>query len=188
MEVTREHLQNQLNQKEMECEQFRKAYDKMHRESTAQTAEAEHYQGILAATRDKSMRDKEALKKATRLQRERAQKTEEDNEKLQNQINSLLIELDQSKATLQEITEVHKTLKAEREFLEDESSILRKNILDIGETLELSSKTMKSGAVHVVEKLTNKVRHLKSVKLENENLKVNLFIFCLFFPVVIIFW
>ncbi|XP_066928037.1 outer dense fiber protein 2-like isoform X1 [Clytia hemisphaerica] len=171
MEATREHLQTELTQKSVECERLQQAFEKSQRDSSACTAEVEHYQSVLAVTRDKSVRDKEALKKATRIQRERADKSEDSNEKLQKQMSDLLIELDHSKRTLIDLTDAHKKLKKDNEYLEDESKILRKNIFDIGDTLELSPKTMKAGPVPVVEKLTSKVRQLKCVKTENERLK-----------------
>ena len=172
MEATREHLQTELSQKSIECERLQQAFEKSQRESSACTAEVEHYQSVLAVTRDKSVRDKEALKKATRIQRERADKSENSNEKLQKQMSDLLIELEHSKRALLDLTEAHKKLKKDNVYLEDESKIMRKNILDIGDTLELSPKTMKAGPIPVVEKLTSKVRHLKSVKTENDRLKV----------------
>lgn len=172
MEVTREHLQSQLHQKTSECDNLHHNLDKLQSETTAQCAEVEHYQSMLTATRDKSQRDKEALKKATRLQRERAQTAEHENEKLQKQIGDLLVELEQSKTTLVDLTAAHKSLKQGKECLEDEAKVLRKNVMDIGETLELSAKSMKGGPVHVADKLCSKVRHLKTVKEENGNLKV----------------
>lgn len=173
METTRRHLQGQLRQKEAECHRMSSIVAKLEHDQVAQKVEVEQYQGLLAATRDKSVRDKEALKKATRIQRERAQRQEDDNEVLQKHVNTLLLELDNAKNMLQDLTDSHNKSKQEKEFLEEESHILRMNILDIGETLELSSKTMKSGPVRVVEKLVSKVRSLKSVKLENANLKVS---------------
>lgn len=172
MEVTREHLQNQLNEKTTECDRLHHALEKMRHETNAQCAEVEHYHGMLTATRDKSQRDKEALKKATRIQRERAQTVEQDNEKMQKQINDLLVELEQSKATLLDLTSAHKSLKQDMGCVEDEAKMLRRNVLDIGQTLELSSKTMKGGPVAVSEKLCTKIRHLKNARIESENLKV----------------
>ena len=172
MEVTREHLQSQLHQKDAECNHLTHNLDKLQRETTAQCAEVEHCQSMLTATREKSQRDKEALKKATRLQRERAQSVEQENEKLQKQIGDLLVELKQSKTTLLELTTAHKSLKQGKEFLEEETKMLQRNIMDIGETLELSTKTMNGGAVHVADKLCSKVRHLRTLKRDNENLKV----------------
>jgi len=174
MEVTREHLQSQLHQKSSECDHLHHNLEKLQNETTAQCAEVEHYQSMLTATRDKSQRDKEALKKATRLQRERAQGAEHENEKLQKQIGDLLVELEQSKTTLVDLTGAHKSLKQDKECLEDEAKILRRNVMDIGETLELSTKSMKGGPVHVADKLCSKVRHLKTVKEENGHLKEEL--------------
>ena len=54
---------------------------------------SDHYQNLLATTRDKSAKDKDALKKATRIQRERAQRQEELNTELQGQISDLLFQV-----------------------------------------------------------------------------------------------
>ena len=59
----------------------------------AVTQKSDHYQNLLASTRDKSAKDKDALKKATRIQRERAQRQEELNTELQGQISDLIFQV-----------------------------------------------------------------------------------------------
>ena len=172
METTRAHLQNQLRVKEGENNRFAIQNKKLEQESNVHSVEIEHYQGLIAATRDKSIKDKEALKKAARIQRERAQKQEEINEETQRQVSDLITELEHSKITLQDLTEAHVQLRQEQEDLEEDVKIFRKGILELGEIVQLSAKYMKGKPLNALEKLISKVRQLKTVKLENDNLKV----------------
>lgn len=153
---------------------------KLEQDQETRKVELEQCHSMLTATRDKSVRDKEALKKAIRIQRERAQRQEEDNEVLQKQVNSLLLELNNMKTTLEDLTDAHTKLKQNHQFLQEESHAMRRHVVEIGGILELSAKTMKNTPVHIAEKLVSKTRTLKSVKLENANLKVS-------FVVVVIF-
>lgn len=175
MESTRGQLEDQLLQKESECKRFATIINKLEHDYNTQKREIDEYQGMLSATRDKSLRDKEALKKATRVQRERAQKHESDNETLQRQVTTLITELEHAKVTLEDLTSAHNQLKIDKQQLEQDLNILSRHVLDIGDTLELSAKTMKGGPAHVGERLVSKIRTLKSVKLENANLKVRIF-------------
>jgi len=171
MEATRAHLQNQLRLREADNNRLSIQIKKTEQNTDEQSLEVEHYQGLLAATRDKSIKDKDALKKATRIQRERAMKQEEINNDLQRQVTDLIAELEHTKYSLVQITESHTQLSQDRQFLDEENQLLRKNILDAGNVIELSSKSIKAGAVHVSEKIISKVRQLKTVKLENDSMK-----------------
>ncbi|XP_057289965.1 outer dense fiber protein 2-like [Hydractinia symbiolongicarpus] len=174
MEATQAHLKNEIRTKEAENNRLSVQCRKLEESSNVQSLEVEHFQGLLAATRDKSMKDKDALKKATRIQRERAQKQEDVNEDMQKQISALLSQLESSKVSLQNLTEAHLKLKQDSEFIEEESKQLRKNVMEIGNIMELSGKHMKAGPAHVTEKLVPKIRILKSIKTENEGLKEEL--------------
>lgn len=172
METTQAHLQNQLRQKESENSQITIQLKKLEQEIHRQSYEVEHYQGILAATRDKSVKDKDALKNATRIQRERAQKQEEINEEMQKQVSNLMSELQLSKQGMFELSEKQGQLNEANRCLESEVNTLRKSVLELGNIIELPQKAIRAGPIQVSEKLKSKVEELKTVKEENQALKV----------------
>lgn len=174
METTRAHLQNQLRQKESENSRITIQLKKLEQEIHRQSCEVEHYQGILAATRDKSVKDKDALKNATRIQRERAQKQEEINEKMQKEVSDLMSELQLSKHRMFELSEKQGQLNEANRSLESEVNMLRKCILELGNIMEVPQKAVRAGPIQVSEKLKSKVQELKSVKEENQALKVSI--------------
>ena len=57
------------------------------------SAKAEHYQALLTATREKATKDKDALKEATRIQRDRAEKQEDIGTKLKAQLGDLMAQV-----------------------------------------------------------------------------------------------
>ena len=175
METTRSHLQNSIRTKESENSSLTAQLKKLEDRYNSNLLELEHYQGLLAATRDKALKDKEALKKATRLQRDRAQKHEDVNKHLKEDILSAVSELETAKATLQQLTEINSELKNERNSLHDEVQSYRKNIIEIGNMMEFSSKSIHSGPAYVLKKLHSKITKLKSMKSENEVLKVSIY-------------
>lgn len=69
METTRAHLQNQLRSKEMECGRLSVQIRSLEDQYEQGRIELEHMQGLIAAHRDKNSREKEALKKAARIQK-----------------------------------------------------------------------------------------------------------------------
>jgi len=77
METTRAHLQNQLRSKEGENFRLSNRLREAEQELNRRIVEVEHLEGLLSSTREKATKDKEALKKATRMHRDRAYKNEE---------------------------------------------------------------------------------------------------------------
>lgn len=86
METTRAHLQNQLRSKEMECGRLSVQIRSLEDQYEQGRLELEHMQGLIAAQREKNGREKEALKKAARIQKERVSEREKDLEVLQEKL------------------------------------------------------------------------------------------------------
>ncbi|XP_065652087.1 outer dense fiber protein 2 isoform X2 [Hydra vulgaris] len=172
METTRSHLQNSLRTKESEVSNLTAQFKNLEDRYNQSLLELEHYQGLLAATRDKALKDKENFKKAAHSQRERAYKNEEENKQLHEDISNAVSELESAKVTLEQLTKINCELKNERNNLYDEVQSFKKSILDLGNIMELSSKSIHSGPTYVLKKLHSKMTKMKSIKAENEKLKV----------------
>ncbi|XP_065647434.1 outer dense fiber protein 2 isoform X5 [Hydra vulgaris] len=171
METTRSHLQNSLRTKESEVSNLTAQFKNLEDRYNQSLLELEHYQGLLAATRDKALKDKENFKKAAHSQRERAYKNEEENKQLHEDISNAVSELESAKVTLEQLTKINCELKKERNNLHDEVQSFKKSILDLGNIMELSSKSIHSGPTYVLKKLHSKMTKMKSIKAENEKLK-----------------
>ncbi|XP_015750270.1 PREDICTED: outer dense fiber protein 2-like [Acropora digitifera] len=86
METTRAHLQNQLRTKEMDSNRLSVQIRSLEEQCEQGRLELEHMQGLLTAQREKSAREKDALKKAARLQKDRVSEREKDLEVLQEKL------------------------------------------------------------------------------------------------------
>ena len=171
METTRGHLQNQLRQKEGESNRLESRIRNMEESCNAASIKANHYQGLLTSTRDKSVKDKEALKKATRIQRDRAQKQEELNTELQAQLSDLLFQLENIKKSSGELNAENCKLLQEKDGLEDDYKVLRKHVFDVSNVIELSPKYVNARTNQVTDKILSEIKKMKFVSVENANLK-----------------
>eukprot|EP00794_Sanderia_malayensis_P016219 gene16219-17852_t len=146
MEATRAHLQNQLKNKEGENNRMSVQLRELEQDLNRRIMEVEHLEGLLSSTRDKSMKDKEALKKATRIQRDRASKSEEALEHLKNNLaakeeeaGSLAIELETFK---DRYTKASESL----------TSRLKSSLLDL-KAYKTESESMKEQVASLSDKL-----------------------------------
>lgn len=171
MEITRGHLQNQLRNKEGENNRLESRIRNAEETLCSATAKAEHYQSLLTTTRDKAAKDKEALKTATRIQRDRAQKQEELNKELQAQVADLVFQLESMTKSTGDLTEENSKLMQEKDVLEDEHKVLKKHVSDVSNVIELSPKYLTARPNQQTEKILSEVKKMKLVTVENANLK-----------------
>lgn len=125
----------------------------------------------IGVTREKAAKDKEALKTATRIQRDRAQRQEEVNKELQSQLGDVTFQMNTMKKSTTDITNENTQLMKEKCTLEDDHATLMKLVADVSNVIELPSKYLNARTNQRTEKILSEVKKMKVVTIENANLK-----------------
>lgn len=167
METTRAHLQNQLRSKEMESNRLSVQIRSLEDQGEQGRLELEHMQGLLAAQREKSTREKEALKKAARMQKDRVGEREKDLEILQEKLAERDMALNETKRS-------EASLKEERGDAELEIRTLKSRVKELHEMMESSEKDAQSNSDALTAKLSGRTQEVNALRLENEQLKADI--------------
>ncbi|KAL9988685.1 hypothetical protein ACROYT_G003159 [Oculina patagonica] len=167
METTRAHLQNQLRSKEMENGRLSVQIRSLEDQYEQGRLELEHMQGLIAAQRDKNSREKEALKKAARIQKDRVSEREKDLEDLQEK----LAERDM---TLNETKRAEASLKEEKGDAELEIRTLKSRVRELHELVDTTEKAAQSNSETLATKLSTRTQEVNTLRLENEQLKADI--------------
>lgn len=167
METTRAHLQNQLRSKEMECGRLSVQIRSLEDQYEQGRLELEHMQGLIAAQREKSGREKEALKKAARIQKDRVSEREKDLEVLQEKLAEKDIALSETKR-------MEASLKEDKGDAELEIRTLKSRIRELHELVETTEKASQSNSEALTTKLSTRTQEVNTLRLENEQLKADI--------------
>ncbi|XP_063422145.1 outer dense fiber protein 2-like isoform X3 [Mytilus trossulus] len=188
IEQTRAHLQKQLRQKEADCNRMAVQVRTVESSRAQDKIEIEHLTEMLAKAKDKAERDKEALKKATRVQKQRATKSHDALE----QLNSQLLEKDAHHEELRsQLEQIHprydKVCKEKSQILAENSALktafqsfmeIYEEKTDIsrrlGEVEALMDRVEHSSKSHtdtIVVELREKQQEVAYLKADNEKLK-----------------
>ncbi|XP_033837814.1 outer dense fiber protein 2-like isoform X2 [Periophthalmus magnuspinnatus] len=137
VEATRAHLQGQLRSKEAENNRLTVQLRTLERTVTQQRLEMEDLKASFTALREKAAQDKEALKKATRAQKHRAERSEAAVEKCYAQLKEKDAEL--TNARLQRDSK-----KRQKELITDEKDKLISQITFLkSQIVELNARLLK---------------------------------------------
>lgn len=167
METTRAHLQNQLRTKEMDSNRLSVQIRSLEEQCEQGRLELEHMQGLLTAQREKSAREKDALKKAARIQKDRVSEREKDLEVLQEKLADRDIELSETKRAEQ-------SLKEEKGDSELEIKTLKSRLKELHEMVESTAQEAQSNSSALAAKLSNRTQEVSAIRLENEQLKADI--------------
>lgn len=167
METTRAHLQNQLRSKEMECGRLSVQIRSLEDQYEQGRIELEHMQGLIAAHRDKNSREKEALKKAARIQKDRVSERDKDLEVLQEK-------LAEKDLALSETKRAEASLKEERSDAEIEMKTLKNRLKEMHELVDTTEKAAQSNSDSLTTKLSTRTQEVNTLRLENEQLKADI--------------
>lgn len=167
METTRAHLQNQLRTKEMDSNRLSVQIRSLEEQCEQGRLELEHMQGLLTAQREKSAREKEALKKAARIQKDRVSEREKDLEVLQEKLTDRDMELSETKRAEQ-------SLKEEKGDSELEIKTLKSRLKELHEMVESTAQEAQSNSSALAAKLSNRTQEVSALRLENEQLKADI--------------
>uniref|UniRef100_A0A8C6USL3 Uncharacterized protein n=1 Tax=Neogobius melanostomus TaxID=47308 RepID=A0A8C6USL3_9GOBI len=156
-EATRAHLQGQLRSKEAENNRLTVQLRTLERTATQRKLEIEDLKASFNGLREKAAQDKEALKKATRAQKQRAERFEAAVEKCYAQLKEKDSEL--ANARLQRDTKKrHQELMTdEREKLVSQITFLKSQIIELNARLLKERDdltTANENMMHQVQKLT----------------------------------
>lgn len=167
METTRAHLQNQLRSKEMECGRLSVQIRSLEDQYEHGRLELEHMQGLIAAQREKNGREKEALKKAARVQKDRVSEREKDLEVLQEK-------LAEKDIALSETRRAEASLKEEKGDADFEIRTLKSRMKELHELVETTEKASQSNSETLTAKLSTRTQEVNTLRLENEQLKADI--------------
>lgn len=167
METTRAHLQNQLRSKDMDCNRLSVQIRSLEDQCEQGRLELEHMQGLLTAQREKGNREKEALKKAARIQKDRVSEREKDLEVLQEKLAERNMVLNETKRT-------EASLKEEKGDAELEIRTLQSRVKELHELVETTEKAAQSNSEALTTKLSTRTQEINTVRLENEQLKADI--------------
>ncbi|XP_029141767.1 outer dense fiber protein 2 isoform X1 [Protobothrops mucrosquamatus] len=174
MEAVRGHLQAQLRNKEAENHRLGIQIRNLERVAAQHKAEVENIMEQLKELKAKGDRDKDALKKAIKAQKERAERAEE----FADQLNVQLAEKDayvaEALSTLESWRNRYNQVVKDKSDLEVEIVMLNSRISELLEQQNAMEDKMREDRDALVDKLHKQVTESTAVKLENERLKTSM--------------
>ncbi|KAM8796745.1 outer dense fiber protein 2 [Eudromia elegans] len=173
MEAVRGHLQAQLRNKEAENNRLSIQIRNLERNGAQHKVEVEHIMEQLKEVRQKADRDKEALKKAIRAQKDRAERSEEYAEQLNVQLAEKDSYVAEALSTLESWRSRYNKVVKDKSDLELEIIMLNSRITDLLEEQKTLEEKMREDRDVLVDKLHRQATETTSFKMENERLKAS---------------
>ncbi|XP_064416184.1 protein BCAP isoform X3 [Latimeria chalumnae] len=174
VDATRAHLQGQLRSKEAENNRMVVQIQSLERSVNEQKLEIKHLKYQVSAAKEKNDQDKEALKKATRAQKQRADHFEDAVEKLHSEIKTKELKLSEQISSANAWKCHHDKAIEEKGALEAQIEILRKQVTSLGEELEKAKDSATNVNKDILEKLHAVNSENASIGLENARLKASI--------------
>ncbi|XP_074655417.1 uncharacterized protein LOC141908997 isoform X2 [Tubulanus polymorphus] len=174
MESTRGHLQKQLRAKEADCNRLAVQVRGMESQLAQEKIEVDHLQELLGQAKEKAERDKEALKKATRVQKQRASRSEDAMEIMNSQLLEKETQLAEIQNHMDEFKARIEKLSREKNQTITDNAVLRNRISELEAMLEATDDRNKSQQDGLNMKLQHKSSEANTLRLENDRLKTEL--------------
>lgn len=171
MEAVRGHLQAQLRNKDAENHRLGIQIRNLERAAAQHKAEVDNIMEQLKELKSKGERDKEALKKAIRAQKERAERSEEYAEQLNVQLAEKDNYVAEALSTLESWRNRYNQVVKDKSDLEVEIVMLNSRISDLMDQQNTMEDKMREDRDALVDKLHRQVTESTSFKMENERLK-----------------
>ncbi|CAD5124256.1 unnamed protein product [Dimorphilus gyrociliatus] len=124
LETTRAHLQKAFKAKEADCNRLAVQVRTLESDLATARLDLEYARNMLASTREKYTKNKEALKKATRVQKERANTSEQKLQIINEQVT-------QRDADVMELKTENELLRKEKSALDAQVTALHNRLLNI---------------------------------------------------------
>ncbi|XP_010085216.1 PREDICTED: outer dense fiber protein 2 [Pterocles gutturalis] len=173
MEAVRGHLQGQLRNKEAENNRLSTQIRNLERSEVQHKAEVERILEQLKELKQKADRDKEALKKAIRAQKERAERSEEYAEQLAVQLAEKDNYVAEALCTLETWRSRYNKVVKDKSDLELEIVTLNSRVADLVEQQATVEDRMRGDREALTNELHRQSSETTSFKMENERLKVS---------------
>uniref|UniRef100_A0A8B9ZIC3 Outer dense fiber protein 2 n=1 Tax=Anas platyrhynchos TaxID=8839 RepID=A0A8B9ZIC3_ANAPL len=173
MEAVRGHLQAQLRNKEAENNRLTVQIRNLERNEAQHKAEVELIKEQLKELRQKADHDKEALKKALRAQKERAERSEEYAEQLTVQLAEKDSYVGEALSTLESWRSRYNKVVKDKSDLELEIVTLNSRMADLLEQQTTLEDRMREDRDALMDKLHQQTTETTSFKMENERLKAS---------------
>ncbi|XP_052789750.1 outer dense fiber protein 2-like isoform X2 [Mya arenaria] len=171
MEATRGHLQKELRTKEADCNRMAVQIRTLESDCAQQTIEIDHLRNLVATAKERAERDKEALKKATRVQKQKAAMSEDRAEQLAAELLEKDAKLEDVRTSLEEVSlRLEKSVK-ERSQSAAENTALKTRMEELESLLERVDHNSKVQIEELTSKLHSRASEASGLSLENERLK-----------------
>ncbi|XP_021362358.1 outer dense fiber protein 2-like isoform X2 [Mizuhopecten yessoensis] len=174
LESTRAHLQKQLRTKEADCNRMAVQIRTIDGSKAQDKIEIEHLTELLSNAKEKAERDKEALKKATRVQKQRATRSEDALEQLNIQMMERDSQLEDMRTQLDQMGPRYDKLSKEKSQLLAENSALTTRLGELESLMDRVENNTKIHQENTTAELHDKQGQLSSLKIENERLKTSI--------------
>ncbi|XP_070845727.1 outer dense fiber protein 2 isoform X2 [Chaetodon trifascialis] len=172
LEATRAHLQGQLRSKEAENNRLTVQIKNLERAANQQKAEMEHLTEQLAKLKQQANADREALKRATRAQKQRAERSEGTAGQLSVQLLDMEKQVADALSAAESWQSHHAQEVKDKSKLEIEVSLLNSRIAELTEQLHSSEDKSRVEREALLDHLHGLTTEITAAKLENQSLKV----------------
>ncbi|XP_028456835.1 outer dense fiber protein 2 isoform X1 [Perca flavescens] len=171
LESTRAHLQGQLRNKEAENNRLTVQIKNLERAANQQKAEMEHLTAQLVRLRQQASAGREAMKRATRAQKQRAERSED----TAGQLSVQLLDMEKQVIDAQSAAETWQSRHAQevkdKSKLEIELSLLNSRIAELTEQLQSTGNRGRAEREALLDHLHGLTTESTAAKLENQSLK-----------------
>ncbi|XP_036409801.1 outer dense fiber protein 2-like [Megalops cyprinoides] len=172
-ESTRAHLQGQLRHKESENSRLSVQLRGLERTMAEQKLEIERLKCEIASCVEKGREEKEALKKATRAQKQRAERFEAAVEKLYDQLREKDVKVAEAQAEVEALKRQQEGAQEERAPLEAQITLLKTQISDVTEQLQKERDSVRTANEDLLQKVEKLNSENANLCLENAALKAS---------------
>ncbi|XP_035523524.1 outer dense fiber protein 2 [Morone saxatilis] len=171
LESTRAHLQGQLRSKEAENNRLTVQIKNLERAANQQKAEMEHLTEQLARLKQQASADRDALKRATRAQKQRAERSEGTADQLSVQLIDMEKQVADALSAAESWQSHHAQEVKEKSKLEIELSLLNSRVTELTEQLQTSEEKGRVEREALLDHLHGLSTESTAAKLENQSLK-----------------
>ncbi|MBN3286317.1 ODFP2 protein, partial [Polyodon spathula] len=174
LETTRAHLQGQLRNKESENNRLNVQIRNLERTMAQQRGEMDHLQEQQKELKRRVEGDKEALKRATRAQKLRAERSEDTAGQLSAQLLEKETQLAEALSAAESWRNHQSQALKDRNQMEIEVTVLNNRVTHLTEQLHSSEDKARAERDELLDRLHRLTSENTSFKLENERLRANM--------------
>ncbi|XP_041825438.1 outer dense fiber protein 2 [Melanotaenia boesemani] len=172
LESTRAHLQGQLRRKEAENNRLSVQIKNLERAANQQKVEMEHLTEQMTGLKQQAGANQEALKRATRAQKQRAERSEDTAGQLSLQLLNMEKQVADALSAAEAWQSRHAEEEEEKSRLETERSLLNSKITGLTEQLRSSEDKGRTERETLLGHLYELTSESTTTKLENQSLKL----------------